>query len=174
MRHVIFVLLCFATAVGQSRPQLSLKDMDGKAHSLSDYRGKIVVLNFWATWCVPCKEEIPFFVEAQRKYGQHNVVILAASLDDNKTKKYIPKFVRSYKMEFPVLLDATAASTAQFGLGDMVPSTIFLDAEGNLAGKIEGQVRKKALLNRIEQLLSNRDAARTKAGKQALTIPPAN
>lgn len=154
MRFIIVFLFGLATAMGQSQPQLSLKDAAGKTHTLADYRGKIVVLNFWATWCVPCKEEMPFFVEAQRKYGQRNVVILAASLDDDRTKKYVHKFVQSYKLDFPVLLDASAESMKQFGLGETLPSTIFLDAQGSFAGKIEGQARKKDLFNRIEKLLS--------------------
>jgi cytochrome c biogenesis protein CcmG/thiol:disulfide interchange protein DsbE len=165
MRFVIVFLLGLSSVAGQSQPQLSLKDVDGKTQTLSDYRGKIVVLNFWATWCVPCKEEMPFFVEAQKKYGQRNVVILAASLDDDRTKKYVRKFVQAYKMDFPVLLDATAESMKQFGLGETLPSTIFLDAQGNFAGKIEGQARKKDLLNRIEKLLSHEEAAQVKAGK---------
>ena len=167
MRFIIVLLLGLATAAGQSQPKLSLKDVDGKTQALSDYHGKVVVLNFWATWCVPCKEEMPFFVEAQKKYGQRNVVILAASLDDDRTKKYVRKFVQAYKMDFPVLLDATAESMKQFGLGETLPSTIFLDAQGNFAGKIEGQAHKKDLLNRIEKLLSHEEAAQVKAGKQA-------
>jgi cytochrome c biogenesis protein CcmG/thiol:disulfide interchange protein DsbE len=167
MRFVIVFLLGLATAAGQSQPQLSLKDVDGKTQALTDYRGKVVILNFWATWCVPCKEEMPFFVEAQKKYGQRNVVILAASLDDDRTKKYVRKFVQAYKMDFPVLLDATAESMKQFGLGETLPSTIFLDAQGNFAGKIEGRARKKDLLNRIEKLISHEEAAQVKAGKQA-------
>jgi peroxiredoxin len=167
MRFVIVFLLGLSSAAGQSQPQLSLKDVDGKTQALTDYRGKIVVLNFWATWCVPCKEEMPFFVEAQKKYGQRNVVILAASLDDDRTKKYVRKFVQAYKMDFPVLLDATAESMKQFGLGETLPSTIFLDAQGSIAGKIEGQAHKKDLLNRIEKLLSHEEAAQAKAGKQA-------
>jgi peroxiredoxin len=165
MRFIIVLLLGLATAAGQSQPKLSLKDVDGKTQTLSDYRGKIVVLNFWATWCVPCKEEMPFFVEAQKKYGQRNVVILAASLDDDRTKKYVRKFVQAYKMDFTVLLDATAESMKQFGLGETLPSTIFLDAQGSIAGKIEGQAHKKDLLNRIEKLLSHEEAAQVKAGK---------
>ena len=168
MRYLIFVLFCFAGAAGQSQPQLSLKDMDGKAHSLADYRGRIVVLNFWATWCVPCKDEMPVFVEAQRKYGQRNLTILAASLDDARTQKYVRKFVQAYKMDFPVLLDATAdLMEQQFGLSDTVPATIFLDVQGNVVGKIEGQARKKDLLSRIERLLGNQDGAQPKAVNQS-------
>ncbi|MBZ5508557.1 MAG: TlpA family protein disulfide reductase [Acidobacteriia bacterium] len=174
MRHVIFVLLCFATAACQSQPQLSLKDMDGKAHSLSDYRGKIVVLNFWATWCVPCRDEMPIFVEAQKKFGQRNLVILAASLDDARTQKYVRKFVKTYKMDFPVLLDASAELMARFGLGETVPSTIFLDTQGNIVDKIQGQARRKDLLSRIGRLLSDQDAPPKAVGQPTpqKTPPP--
>jgi peroxiredoxin len=155
MSSILVFLLCLAAAAGPIQPRLSLKDVDGKTHTLADYHGKIVVLNFWATWCVPCKEEMPFFAEAQKKYGERNVVILAASLDDDKTKKYVHRFAQSYKMDFPILLDATTDLMKEFGLGDRVPSTIFLDAQGNLAGKIEGQARKKDLFNHIEKLINS-------------------
>jgi peroxiredoxin len=174
MRHVIFILLCFATAACQSRPQLSLKDMEGKVHSLSDYRGKIVVLNFWATWCVPCRDEMPIFVEAQKKFGQRNLVILAASLDDARTQQYVRKFVKTYKMDFPVLLDASAELMAQFGLGETVPSTIFLDTQGNIVDKIQGQARRKDLLSRLGRLFVEQDAP-AKAASQPTpqkTPPP--
>jgi peroxiredoxin len=133
--------------------------MDGKAHSLADYRGKIVLLNFWATWCVPCRDEMPIFVEVQKKFGQHNVVVLAASLDDARTQKYVQKFVKTYKMDFPVLLDASAELMAQFGLGETVPSTIFLDTQGNIVDKIQGQARRKDLLGRLGRLLGDQDGA---------------
>jgi len=85
---------------------MSLKDDGGQSHSLSDYRGKIVVLNFWADLCVPCRDEMPIFVEAQKKVWPTQPCDLAASLDDARTQKYVRKFVKTYKMDFPVLLDA--------------------------------------------------------------------
>ena len=153
MRTLIVGLFFLAGAFGQSSPELSLKDGAGKTYNLSDYRGKIVVLNFWATWCVPCKEEMPIFTEAYKRYNQRGLVILAASLDDERTRKYVPKFVQRFKMEFPVLVDATTTTMQQMGLGDSVPSTLFFDENGNLAGKIVGQANKKDVLGRIEKLL---------------------
>jgi cytochrome c biogenesis protein CcmG, thiol:disulfide interchange protein DsbE len=155
MRNFIVVLLFVAGALGQSSPELSLKDATGKTYNLSDYRGKVVVLNFWATWCVPCKEEMPIFTEAYKRYNRRGLVVLAASLDDARTKKYVAKFVQNFKMEFPVLLDATPATMQQIGLGDSVPSTVFIDEGGNLAGKIVGQADKKDVLARIEKLLAH-------------------
>src|SRR5215467_9009104 len=161
MRTLIVGLLFLAGAFGQSSPDLSLKDGAGKTYNLSDYRGKIVVVNFWATWCVPCKEEMPIFTEAYKRYNQRGLVILAASLDDERTKKYVPKFVQRFKMEFPVLVDATAVTMQQMGLGDTVPATLFFDENGNLAGKIVGQANRKDVLARMERLLRIRSEETT-------------
>jgi peroxiredoxin len=172
MRLMIFVLLCFATAACQSGPQLSLKDLDGKIHSLADYRGKIVLLNFWATWCVPCRDEMPIFVEVQKKFGQRNVVILAASLDDARTQKYVRKFAKTYKMDFPVLLDASAELMAQFGLGETVPSTILLDTQGNIVDKIQGEARRKDLLSRLGRLVGDQGAPKAASQPTPQKTPP--
>jgi peroxiredoxin len=157
MKYLTVVLLLATVGFGPPQPQLSLKDAQGNIHNLSDYRGKIVILNFWATWCVPCKQEMPIFVDAYKKYHDRGVVVIAASLDDETTKKYVPQFAHSFKMEFPILLDANADLMHEVGLGDSVPSTLFLDAEGNIAGKIVGQVKRKDVLHRIEWLLGNHE-----------------
>jgi thiol-disulfide isomerase/thioredoxin len=149
-------LLLVLPAQAAEQPELSLKDTHGTTHSIAEYRGKIVVLNFWATWCVPCKDEMPIFSEVDKRYREKGVVVLAASLDDEKTKKYINPFARSYKMTFPILVDATSAEMKLLGLGEMVPSTLFLDRDGTVAGKILGQAPKKDVFRRVEWLLSDR------------------
>jgi len=150
------VLMSSLLSRAADAPELTLKDAQGITHSIADYRGKIVVLNFWATWCIPCKEEMPIFAEIDKRYHDRNVVVLAASLDDQKTKKYIDQFARSYKIRFPILVDATAEDMKRIGLGEMVPSTLFLDRDGTVAGKIRGQAPKKDVLRRLEWLLSDR------------------
>jgi len=155
MKYLAVVLLLAACGFRPVQPELSLSDTQGRQHNLSDYRGKIVVLNFWATWCVGCKQEMPIFVDINRKYHDRGVVVLAASVDDESTKKYVTPFMRSYKMDFPVLLDASADTMHGLGLGDALPSTIFLDAQGNVAGKIVGQAKKKDAFERVEKLLAN-------------------
>lgn len=153
MQYLVVIFFCFSTAYGQT--QLALKDTEGKIHSLSDYRGKIVVLNFWATWCKPCKEEMPLFAAAAKRYRDRGVVVLAASLDDKTTRKYVPKFVRAHKMEFPVILGATPEIMKQVGLGETIPSTVVFDQQGNIVGKIIGLAKKNDVLHRIEWLLGN-------------------
>ena len=155
MKYLSIGLLLLAMGSGPAQPELSLNDTQGKHHSLIEYRGKIVVLNFWATWCVGCKQEMPIFVDVSKKFRDRGVIVLAASVDDESTKKYIPQFMRSYKMDFPVLLDANADMMHEIGLGDALPSTVFLDAEGNVVGKIAGAAKKKDVLERVEKLLAN-------------------
>ena len=155
MKYLSIGLLLVAMGFRPVQPELSLNDTQGKHHSLSDYRGKIVVLNFWATWCVGCKQEMPIFVDVSKKYRDRGVIVLAASVDDESTKKYIPQFMRSYKMDFPVLLDANADIMHEIGLGDALPSTAFLDAEGNVVGMIAGAAKRKDVLQRVEKLLAN-------------------
>ena len=154
----ILILLLSSAALmpAADRPALTLKDMQGVTHSIEDYRGKLVVVNFWATWCIPCKEEMPIFTEVDKRYRERGVVVLAASLDEQRTKKYINQFARSYKMTFPILVDATTEDMKHVGLGEMVPSTLFLDRDGSVAGKILGQATKKDVLPRVEWLLGER------------------
>jgi len=149
-------LLLIISAQAAEQPKLRLKDTQGTMHSIADYRGKIVVLNFWATWCIPCKEEMPIFSDVDKRYRDKDVVVLAASLDEEKTKKYINQFARSYKMTFPILIDATPADMKLVGLGEMVPSTLFLDRDGTVAGKILGQAPRKEVFRRVEWLLGDR------------------
>ena len=137
-------------------PGLSLKDAQGIQHSLSDYRGKVVVLNFWATWCIPCKEEMRIFADVDKRYREQGVIVLAASVDDQKTKKYINQFARSNKMSFPILVDATTDDMKRIGLGELVPSTLFLDKDGTIAGKILGQAPRKEVLRRVDWLIGDR------------------
>lgn len=137
-------------------PELELPDHTGQLRNLRDYRGKIVVLNFWATWCGPCVEEMPVFVEVQRRWGAGGVVVLAASLDTAETKSNIPKFMQKYKMGFPVLVGTSGEHLQQFGLGEAVPATVFLDPEGRIVARILGQAKKREVLERVEWLLGDR------------------
>jgi len=153
MKYMTILLLLAVLGFRPVQPELSLNDIQGKRHSLSDYRGKIVVLNFWATWCVGCKQEMPIFVDISKKYRDRGVVVLAASVDDETTKKYISRFSHSYKMDFPILLDANVDMMHELGLTDALPSTVFLDAEGNIVGRIAGTAKRKDAFERVEKLL---------------------
>src|SRR3990172_3629989 len=98
-------------------PDLELPDNAGQLRKLDDYRGHVVVLNFWATWCGPCAAEMPRFVETQSLYGGRGVTVLAVSLDAAETQVNIPAFVTKYKMNFPVLVGATVDHLHLFEMG---------------------------------------------------------
>jgi len=134
------------------KAELVLKDFDGKRVRLSDFHGKIVVLNFWATWCGPCNFEMPVLVEAKKKYGPRGVVFVGASLDEPETKSRVPEFVARYHIDFPVWIGASADDLAKLSLGPAVPATAFLDREGRIVARILGQLREEEVRERLDWL----------------------
>jgi thiol-disulfide isomerase/thioredoxin len=151
-----FASVLLAFAAGQApRAQLSLRSIDGQHVRLSDYRGKVVVLNFWATWCAPCAAEIPMLVQAEKYYSPKGVVFIAASVDDRKSKKSVPNFVDKYNVRFPIWLDATTGDLLKLGLGAAVPATAFVDREGRIVARVEGQMREGDLRERLDWLLGD-------------------
>src|SRR5579862_2850320 len=111
LRTLRAALLVFGPALVLSAPCLSmdvpravlvLKDASGERVRLSDYRGKVVVLNFWATWCGPCREEIPMLVEMEKQYSSRGVVFVGASLDDARTIPQISDYILRYGIKYPV------------------------------------------------------------------------
>jgi thiol-disulfide isomerase/thioredoxin len=148
------LLLTSVLAVGADAPKadLTLKDAAGQKVRLRDLRGKVVVLNFWATWCGPCKAEMPMLVDMEKQYAGHDVVFIGASLDDAKTKGKVPAFVSEYKIGFPVWYSATADDMDQLKMGEVVPATVFLDAEGHVVARIMGQARPEEVKERLDWL----------------------
>jgi len=138
---------------GDAAAQLSLRDTHGNIQDISTYRGKIVVLNFWATWYVPCQHEMPLLGEMQKKYEDKGVVVLGASLDDEKTQPLIQPFAEKNKIPFPLLLGGTTDHMRQLRLGEAIPATAFFDADGNLVARVLGELNKSDLQNRLEWML---------------------
>ncbi len=145
-RSLAVLLSLLALAVGgfaAEAPQLSLHDQSGNPQSLSSYRGKIVVLNFWATWCIPCRREMPMLSKLAEQYSGKDVVFLAASLDEADTRPKIPEFLEKKKVHLPIWIGATPDTLKQFDLGKMIPATIILDPRGEVIGRVLGQAREK-------------------------------
>ena len=127
-----------------------------KPHKLSQYRGKVVILNFWATWCGNVKRELPMLVEEQERYRDRGVVVIGASLDDATTVKRVRPFAKKEKIDFPIWIGATVDHLEKLGLGQAIPATAFFDRDGNLVGRVLGVLRKDDLEHRIEWLLGNK------------------
>jgi thiol-disulfide isomerase/thioredoxin len=138
---------------GQGAAQLSLHDTQGNTQDLRKYKGKIVVLNFWATWCVPCEHEMPLLAKMQKKYEDKGVVVLGASVDDEKSQPLVKAFAEKNKIAFPLLLGATTDQMQQLQLGDAIPATALFDRDGNLVARVLGELDKLDLERRLEWML---------------------
>ena len=134
---------------------LPFKDMGGKKVKLSDLRGKPVLVNFWATWCVPCRAEMPLLVQAEREYGPRGISFVAVSLDDRETRSKIPGFVGEFKIDFPVWTGASTMDLDDLKLGQSLPATIFLNRDGRIVARILGQAKKDELYERLNWLAEN-------------------
>jgi len=154
MKLLLTAILCTFSALASSgsKAELTLKDAAGHKVRLRDYRGKVVVLNFWATWCKPCNAEMPLLVQAEKQYAPRGVVFIAASLDDRKTKDNVPGFLARYHVEFPVWYGASADDLDKLSMGPAVPATAFLDPEGRIVARIEGQMRPGEIQQRLDWL----------------------
>ena len=116
-------------AVGKSAPDFSLSDLNDKPIRLSDYRGKVVFLNFWATWCKPCREEMPSMEILNKNFEKDGLIILAVSIDRVTTTKDIPPFVKGMNLTFPVLIDSWGKTDKPYKrMG--VPETFIIDQQG--------------------------------------------
>ncbi|MFQ5791224.1 MAG: TlpA family protein disulfide reductase [Acidobacteriota bacterium] len=124
-----------ATAIGKPVPEVILPDLDGKMVRLSDFRGNVVVVNFWATWCPPCVEEMPSLEKLQNKLGRSGLEVVAISVDDDL--EAIRQFQENFGLSFTLLQDEGAKVSHAFGTYKY-PETYVLDREGSLAWKIVG------------------------------------
>jgi peroxiredoxin len=116
-------------AVGKEAPDFALTDLNDKPIRLSDFRGKVVFLNFWATWCKPCREEMPSMEILNKNFEKDGLVILAVSIDRVTTTKDIPPFVKGMNLTFPVLIDSWGKTDKPYKrMG--VPETFIIDQQG--------------------------------------------
>jgi peroxiredoxin len=134
-------------------PNFVLKDITGKTVKLTDYRGKVVLLNFWATWCGPCKIEIPWFIDFEQAYKDRNFSVLGISLDDDGWDSVKP-FVEQRKINYRVMI-GTEEMSQQYGGVEALPTTFIIDRDGRIAAIHEGLVSKSEyqhdILNLLEQ-----------------------
>ncbi len=131
-----------------------LKDVDGRSVNLAAHKGKVILLDFWATWCPPCKVEIPWFVEFQTKYGAQGLSVIGVSVDDPVAK--LKPFIAQYKMNYPVLIGdgrtdikGPAGYSAEWGL----PKTVLIGRDGRVCKSHIGLSPKERFEQEIKSLL---------------------
>jgi thiol-disulfide isomerase/thioredoxin len=135
----------------QKAPSLSVKDLRGRSIRLSDYRGKVVLLNFWATWCPPCRAEMPAFVKMQREYEKRGLQVIGITYPP-ETAREVRQFIRKLKINYPVAL-GTKETKLIFDQSETLPLTIIIDRDGNILDRIEGILLPAEFEQKIKPLL---------------------
>ncbi len=138
-------------------PDFTLETLDGKSLRLSDLRGKAVLLNFWATWCAPCKIEMPWFVELQNEYGPQGLQIVGVAMDDS-SKEDIAKFAKDMGVNYPVLLGKEAVGDAYGGV-PALPESFFISRDGWIVDKILGLEGKADIELAVKKALGTQSAS---------------
>jgi thiol-disulfide isomerase/thioredoxin len=142
--------------VGQLAPDFELPALDGKNLKLSDLRGKAVLLNFWATYCGPCKIEMPWFVELQKEYGPQGFQIIGVAMDDASTED-IAKFAKEMGVNYPILLGKESVGQSYGGVS-VLPTTFFLDRDGKVMAREFGLQSRSVFVDHIKKAMSQGQA----------------
>ncbi len=138
----------------KAAPNFTLRDANGAPVSLADYKGKVVLLNFWATWCGPCALEIPWFEQFEQQYKSEGFAVLGVSMDDDGWSAVKP-YIAERKINYRVLLGNDSVSQLYGGV-DSLPTTFMIDREGRLAYTHVGLAGKNDYLSEIQNLLSTK------------------
>jgi cytochrome c biogenesis protein CcmG/thiol:disulfide interchange protein DsbE len=144
-------------------PDFTLKDASGTNVQLSSYRGKVVLLNFWATWCGPCEMEIPWFVAFEQEYKSKGFEVVGISMDDDGWPAIKP-FIGAKKINYRILLGNDSV-TQLYGGVDALPTSFMIDRDGRIAAVHIGLAGKEEYANEIQNLLATRET--TDSGRSA-------
>lgn len=151
-----------ATSQGQAvavAPAFTLDDASGKQVSLADYKGKVIILNFWATWCPPCRDEIPGFIELQKQYGPQGLQVVGLSVDKDGWKAVKP-FMEKSGINYPILMSSEDVFNTYQRLlpaeeQGAIPFTFIITKDGTIRQKIVGGAKKADFENMIKPLLGS-------------------
>jgi cytochrome c biogenesis protein CcmG/thiol:disulfide interchange protein DsbE len=148
---------------GKPAPPFTLEDLSGNKHSLADYKGHALAINFWATWCAPCKVETPWLIDLRNQYAAQGFEVLAISADDidrkdprkfDEEKQEVARFVQKMRMPYPVLIDGSSVADS-YGDFEALPTTFFLDRNGIVVAAQMGMTTKDELERNIRKALGN-------------------
>lgn len=132
---------------------LTLLDLSGVEQSLARLKGRVVVLNFWATYCIPCRTEMLDLAAIQNEYAPLGLQVIGVSIDEPEARKEVLKFIRETKINFPIWMGGTTNHMFRFGLGAALPGTVVIGRDGRVARVISGVIDKASLKKQVEALL---------------------
>jgi len=157
---------------------LALRDLTGAEQSLAGYKGRVVVLNFWATWCEPCKKEMPDLSAIQNEYAALGVQVIGAAGDSAADSSKVLKFIREFKVNFPVWIGASTDDMQRFGLGTVLPATAIIDRDGKIVWREVGIIKPAELRKKLDSIVLPKvsqaaKAARTERTRKNASLVPA-
>jgi peroxiredoxin len=141
---------------GQLAPEFALQSLDGKTVHLSDFRGKAVLLNFWATWCQPCKIEMPWFADLQQKYASQGLQVVGIAMDEASPED-IGKFAKDLGVNYPVLVGKEQVGQAYGGV-QFLPATFYIGRDGKIVDKVFGLKGRGEIESAIKKALAQGQA----------------
>ena len=144
---------CVATGQSNKAPALALKDLKGRTIRLSSYKGKVVLLNFWATWCPPCRAEMPELIRMQRRYRRQGLQVIGITYPPQQGGE-VRRFIRKLGVNYPVALGAKETKML-FDESETLPLTIVIDRQGNIRDRIEGILLPEEFEQKIKPLLES-------------------
>jgi thiol-disulfide isomerase/thioredoxin len=154
------------------KASLELTDINGRKVSLDDYKGKVVLLNFWATWCPPCRQEIPDLIKWQRDYQNTGLQIIGVTYPPEEIGEVV-KFNRQLRMNYPIAM-GTKETKAMFTSSETLPASVVIDREGNISSVIEGIIYPDEFAQKIKSLLSPVMPATRAAQRRSVTSKTIN
>ena len=158
LRTAVVAVCCGAAAVSfaRSAPDPAYKTLDGRTQKVSALRGKVVVVNFWATWCTPCQEEMPRLAKMAADYAGKPVAFVFISIDEPKDRGKVPAALEKLHFTQESWVGGNTDIMADFGLGDIVPGTAILDERGQIVARVMGEARDEDVRTPVDWLLNGK------------------
>lgn len=157
---LLSLVMALQAAGSGKAPDWELQDVDGKIVKSSDFKGKVVILDFWATWCPPCRAEIPSFINLQKKYEKQGLVIIGISSDEESS--VVKRFMAANKINYPVVMADSKVSEA-FGGVEAIPTTFVINPQGQIVSKHVGLTPESTFEKEIKPLLKSASQANPQA-----------
>lgn len=149
---IIFLMISLVSFSNNAKaPDFNLKDQYGVVHSLENYKGKVIFLNFWATWCPPCKKEMPDIENIYKEYGENKKDVVILGVNSEKENE-VKKFLKDKGYTFPTLIDENSEVMRKYFI-QAFPTSFVIDKEGNVYGYVMGGLTKEQIKQVIEEVL---------------------